>query len=122
MLNHVTILQAWLLWKENKTLPLMDECLSGMLVKSQVERCIRVGLLCVQKLAEDTPDMISVCSMLSSDNEVIQLEPKGRGFLIERSSNTVRTSQKSIGENFEEGTMTISDLRHDEAVLVSSGL
>ncbi|KAL8506030.1 hypothetical protein ACS0TY_017040 [Phlomoides rotata] len=46
---HSLLGHAWVLWKENKTLELMDECLKDTFVESEVKRCIHVGLLCVQK-------------------------------------------------------------------------
>ncbi|KAK6132614.1 hypothetical protein DH2020_033644 [Rehmannia glutinosa] len=75
---------AWLLWKENKILELMDECFKDTFVESQVKRCIQVGLLCVQKFAEDRPDMSSVIFMLGTDGAILP-EPKEPGFFIERS-------------------------------------
>ncbi|KAL8510386.1 hypothetical protein ACS0TY_017269 [Phlomoides rotata] len=66
---------AWVLWKENKTLELMDECLKHTFVESEVKRCIHVGLLCVQNFAEDRPTMSSVLFMLGND-EAILPEPK----------------------------------------------
>ncbi|KAL0301119.1 UNVERIFIED_CONTAM: G-type lectin S-receptor-like serine/threonine-protein kinase [Sesamum radiatum] len=99
---------AWLLWKENKILELMDECMNDTFVESQVNRCIQVGLLCVQKFAEDRPVMSSVLFMLGTEGAILP-EPKEPGFLIERSLSPVRsctsTAPKSGGE-----TMTITDL------------
>lgn len=86
----------------------MDECLKSTLLESQVERCIQIGLLCVQEFAVDRPDMISVSSMLSSD-EVIQLKPKEPGFFIERSIHAARSYPSAV-EKLENQTMTISDL------------
>ncbi|KAG6424347.1 hypothetical protein SASPL_114764 [Salvia splendens] len=62
---------AWLLWKENKIIELMDECLKNTFVETQVKRCMQVGLLCVQKFADDRPTMPSVFSMLASDGAVL---------------------------------------------------
>ncbi|KAG6421311.1 hypothetical protein SASPL_117862 [Salvia splendens] len=66
---------AWLLWKENKIIELMDECLKNTFAGSEVKRCMQVGLLCVQKFADDRPTMPSVFSMLASDGAVLP-EPK----------------------------------------------
>ncbi|KAK6132852.1 hypothetical protein DH2020_033403 [Rehmannia glutinosa] len=77
---------AWLLWEDNKILELMDECLNDTFIESQVKRCIQVGLLCVQKFAEDRPDMSSVIFMLGTDGAILP-EPKEPGFFIERSSS-----------------------------------
>ncbi|XP_057790565.1 G-type lectin S-receptor-like serine/threonine-protein kinase SD1-1 isoform X2 [Salvia miltiorrhiza] len=93
---------AWLLWKENKILELMDESLHDTYTESQVKRCMQVGLLCVQKFAEDRPNMSSVFSMFGSDGAVLP-EPKEPGFFMERSSSP------SCIES-ENETITITDL------------
>ncbi|XP_057790574.1 G-type lectin S-receptor-like serine/threonine-protein kinase At4g27290 isoform X1 [Salvia miltiorrhiza] len=99
---------AWLLWKENQILQLMDECLNDTFVESQVKRCMQVGLLCVQKFAEDRPNMSSVVSMLGTDGAVLP-EPKEPAFFMERSFSPVSscTSQRIESEN---GTISITDL------------
>ncbi|KAK6154369.1 hypothetical protein DH2020_008617 [Rehmannia glutinosa] len=99
---------AWLLWKENKILELMDECFKDTFVESQVKRCIQVGLLCVQKFAEDRPDMSSVIFMLGTDGAILP-EPKEPGFFIERSSSPVRDCTSPSKMSYKE-TMTITDL------------
>ncbi|KAL2247556.1 G-type lectin S-receptor-like serine/threonine-protein kinase At4g27290 isoform X5 [Sesamum indicum] len=105
---HSLLEHAWLLWKENKTLELMDECLKDTFVESEVRRCVQVGLLCVQKYAEDRPVMPSVLFMLGTEGAVLP-EPKEPGFLIERSSSTVR-SCTAASTNYEKETMSITDL------------
>ncbi|XP_051133689.1 G-type lectin S-receptor-like serine/threonine-protein kinase At4g27290 [Andrographis paniculata] len=107
--RYYTLLEyAWLLWKENRSLELMDDCLNSTSIESQVKRCVQVGLLCVQKFAVDRPDMISVCSMLASD-EAIPVEPKEPGFCVETRPTLVR-SYASASVNMENGRMSISDV------------
>ncbi|KAL0311074.1 UNVERIFIED_CONTAM: G-type lectin S-receptor-like serine/threonine-protein kinase SD1-1 [Sesamum angustifolium] len=96
---HSLLEHAWLLWKEHKTLELMDECLNDTFVESEVKRCVQVGLLCVQKYAEDRPVMPSVLSMLGTEGAILP-EPKEPGFLIERSSSSVRRCT-SASSNYE---------------------
>ncbi|PIN04199.1 Serine/threonine protein kinase [Handroanthus impetiginosus] len=105
---HGLLGHAWLLWKENRFLELMDECLNDTFVESQVKRCVQVGLLCVQKFAEDRPIMSSVLFMLGTDGAILP-EPKEPGFFMERSSSTVRSSPSSsmMSQN---NSMTITDL------------
>ncbi|KAH6835577.1 hypothetical protein C2S53_003119 [Perilla frutescens var. hirtella] len=98
---------AWLLWKENKIMELMDECLNDTFIESQVKRCMQVGLLCVQKFAKDRPTMPSVVSMLGTDDAILP-EPKEPGFFIERNSSPNR-SYASPSKS-EDGTITITDL------------
>ncbi|KAK4387026.1 Receptor-like serine/threonine-protein kinase SD1-8 [Sesamum angolense] len=99
---------AWLLWKENKILELMDECLNDTFVESEVKRCVQVGLLCVQKYAEDRPVMSSVLFMLGTEGAILP-EPKEPGFFMERISSSVR-SCTSASTNYEKETMSITDL------------
>ncbi|GFP89944.1 g-type lectin s-receptor-like serine/threonine-protein kinase at4g27290 [Phtheirospermum japonicum] len=99
---------AWLLWKENRVLELMDESLNDTFIESEVKRCIQIGLLCVQKFVEDRPVMSSVLFMLGTDGAILP-EPKEPGFFIERSCNTVRscTLQSKMSRK---ATMSITDL------------
>ncbi|KAL0320729.1 UNVERIFIED_CONTAM: G-type lectin S-receptor-like serine/threonine-protein kinase [Sesamum radiatum] len=99
---------AWLLWKENKIVELMDECLSDTFVESEVKRCVQVGLLCVQKYAEDRPVMSSVLLMLGTEGAIIP-EPKEPGFFMEGSSISAR-SCTSDGTKYEKHTIFITDL------------
>lgn len=74
---------AWKLWNEGRPMELVDILMENI-AKSEVLRCIEVGLLCVQKRPEDRPSMSSVLSML--DNENISFsQPKQPGFYTERS-------------------------------------
>ena len=77
-------------------------------IESQVKRCIHVGLLCVQKFAEDRPFMSDVLFMLGTDGAILP-EPKEPGFFVETSSSSARscTSPSIRSEN---ETMTITDL------------
>jgi hypothetical protein len=60
-------LHAWELWRENRTLELMNLTLVESYYALQILRCIHVGLLCVQKLAMDRPTMSDVISMLTNE-------------------------------------------------------
>ncbi|XP_057790586.1 G-type lectin S-receptor-like serine/threonine-protein kinase At4g27290 [Salvia miltiorrhiza] len=102
--HHSLLGHAWLLWKEKRIMEMMDDCLKGTCVESQVKRCIHVGLLCVQNLAEDRPIMPSVVLMLATDGAILP-EPNEPGYFIERSRSCKSPSIKS-----EDGTVTITDL------------
>ncbi|KAL0308035.1 UNVERIFIED_CONTAM: G-type lectin S-receptor-like serine/threonine-protein kinase [Sesamum calycinum] len=99
---------AWLLWKENKTPELMDECLNDTFVESEVKRCVQVALLCVQKFAKDRPVMSSVLLMLGTEGAILP-EPKEPGFFMEGSSSSAR-SCTSDSTKYEKHTMSITDL------------
>ncbi|KAL2496105.1 Receptor-like serine/threonine-protein kinase SD1-7 [Forsythia ovata] len=97
---------AWLLWKEDKALELIDECLIYSFVECQVKRCIHVGLLCVQKYAEDRPAMSSVLFMLGSEEGANLPDPKEPGFFMGGSCSNEETCKAESIAN----TMTITDL------------
>ncbi|KAH6775703.1 hypothetical protein C2S52_013264 [Perilla frutescens var. hirtella] len=105
---HSLLSQAWLLWKEKRSMEVMDECLNDSYMESQVRRCIHVGLLCVQNFLEDRPLMSSVVLMLASDGAILP-EPKEPGFFIERSCSPLQ-SCTSPTINSENNTLTITDL------------
>lgn len=109
--SHIGLLflQAWLLWKQNKGLELMDVCLEDSYVEFELLRCIQVGLLCVQKLPEDRPVMSSVVLMLSNEGATLP-QPKEPGFFIERGSldfDSLRDPGKSNTGN----TITITTMQ-----------
>ncbi|KAL9160504.1 hypothetical protein ABFS82_08G204600 [Erythranthe guttata] len=79
--------QAFLLWKENRELELMDPCYKDSFDESQVKRCIQVGLLCVQKQAQERPVMPTVLLMLSTDDTKFP-PPNEPGFFSGSCSNT----------------------------------
>ncbi|KAL8536908.1 hypothetical protein ACS0TY_012187 [Phlomoides rotata] len=103
---HSLLGHAWLLWKANKSVDLMDECLKDTYVESQVKRCIHVGLLCV-KFADDRPAMPSVLFILGND-EAIQIlpQPNEPGFFIGRGSTSVASPTLMSERN----TITKTDL------------
>ncbi|KAL8510400.1 hypothetical protein ACS0TY_017276 [Phlomoides rotata] len=105
---HSLLGHAWLLWKENKTLELMDECIKDTFVESEVKRCIHVGLLCVQKFADDRPVMASVLFMLENDGAILP-EPNEPGFFIGGGS-TPKRSVTSPSPRSERNSITITDL------------
>ncbi|XP_057797288.1 G-type lectin S-receptor-like serine/threonine-protein kinase At4g27290 [Salvia miltiorrhiza] len=105
---HTLLDHAWLLWKEKRIMEMMDECLKETCVESQVKRCIHVGLLCVQNLAEDRPIMPSVVLMLATDGAILP-EPNEPGYYI-GGSYIPPPSWKPPTIKSESGTLTITDL------------
>ncbi|XP_017241777.1 G-type lectin S-receptor-like serine/threonine-protein kinase At4g27290 isoform X2 [Daucus carota subsp. sativus] len=80
---HSLLSHAWLLWNEGRTLEIVDRCLEDSYIKSEVQRCIQISLLCVQRSPKDRPTMSSVVSMLENKDVAIP-EPKKPGFFIEQ--------------------------------------
>ncbi|KAK6932454.1 S-locus glycoprotein domain [Dillenia turbinata] len=73
---------AWHLWNEGRILELMDQELVHSFCKSEVLRCIHVGLLCVQNYSKDRPKMSVVVLMLSSETD--RPQPKEPAFAFEK--------------------------------------
>ncbi|KAF2314271.1 hypothetical protein GH714_024806 [Hevea brasiliensis] len=63
---------AWRLWMEERAIELLDPLLRNSCSVPQVLRCIHVGLLCVQRLPLETPDMSAVVVMLG--NQAVEFE------------------------------------------------
>ncbi|KAI8552699.1 hypothetical protein RHMOL_Rhmol06G0286700 [Rhododendron molle] len=104
------VYKAWLLWKEDKALELMDSCLEDSYVQFQVLRCIQVGLLCVQKLPEDRPAMPAVVFMLGNEGVTLP-QPKQPGFFVERSSADLDTSNEGTYYSQNDITITLPEAR-----------
>nr|KAJ0190655.1 hypothetical protein LSAT_V11C800396870 [Lactuca sativa] len=78
---------AWRLYKENKSIQLLNASLRNSCVISEVLRSIHIGLLCVQHHAEDRPTMLSVVLMLISEGALPP--PKQPAFFTEESHRQV---------------------------------
>ncbi|KAF7112201.1 hypothetical protein RHSIM_RhsimUnG0255500 [Rhododendron simsii] len=81
--HHSLLGHAWLLWNEDKSLELMDTCLKDSCVESEVQRCIQVGLLCIQKLPEDRPAMSTVVFMLGNEGGVLPMPKEPERIRVE---------------------------------------
>ncbi|XP_008219791.1 PREDICTED: G-type lectin S-receptor-like serine/threonine-protein kinase At1g11410 [Prunus mume] len=97
---------AWNLWKEGKSMELMDSTLSSSCSSSEVTRCIQMGLLCVQEKAMDRPTMSDVVSMLSNETMALPL-PKEPAF-FSRSSDAESSSNRKRCHSGND--ITISDV------------
>ncbi|KAL3522061.1 hypothetical protein ACH5RR_014895 [Cinchona calisaya] len=59
---------AWQHWRGGTPLALLDPTIMNSYVKTEVLRCIHVGLLCVEEDADRRPTMASVVYMLNSNS------------------------------------------------------
>ncbi|KAM4077951.1 hypothetical protein ACJW30_12G179000 [Castanea mollissima] len=109
--HHNLLGHAWLLWKEGKALELSYTCLEDSHSRSQILRCIQVGLLCVQKFPEDRPIMSCVYSMLTNE-EAILPQPKQPGFFMERSPSNSGAVLRNEESNIDNAvTITMPEAR-----------
>ena len=80
-------------------------------MESQVQRCIQVGLLCVQKFPFDRPTMASVVFMLANERAELPC-PKQPAYFVERSSSNedpMATKKESYAKD--ESTITLLEGR-----------
>ncbi|XP_059660593.1 G-type lectin S-receptor-like serine/threonine-protein kinase At4g27290 [Cornus florida] len=100
---------AWKLWNEENPMKLMDAFMEGPIIKSEVVKCIHVGLLCVQQRPEDRPTMSTVVLTLDSENPILP-QPKQPGFYSERfpvDTESSSTGKKPYYHTSNEVTMSI---------------
>ncbi|GJY98138.1 G-type lectin S-receptor-like serine/threonine-protein kinase [Tanacetum coccineum] len=73
---------AWSLYNEGRSMELIDTSLVDSCNPPEVLRSIQVGLLCVQQIAGDRPNMSSVILMLGNEGPLPQ--PKQPAFFLEK--------------------------------------
>ncbi|KAL3519597.1 hypothetical protein ACH5RR_017746 [Cinchona calisaya] len=78
---------AWKLWTEGNVCQLIDQLMDQSVPSSEVERCIQVGLLCVQQLPQDRPTISTVVWMLDSEGTMLLPQPKQPGFYLDRNAS-----------------------------------
>ncbi|KAM7262965.1 hypothetical protein ACFE04_000648 [Oxalis oulophora] len=100
---------AWISWDEGNALNLIDPIIAPG-SKSEMLRCIHIGLLCVQENAVDRPNMASVLHMLSTES-LPSLTPLKPGYFMQSNFQSQSQSQ-SESESVQGSTngVTISDL------------
>ncbi|KAL4293350.1 hypothetical protein HN51_043836 [Arachis hypogaea] len=81
---------AWDLWKQGRSLELVDEWLKETWNVSEVQRCIHISLLCAQQHPQDRPTMSSVVLMLGTEIDLPQ--PKYPTFFVAESSEGTSSS------------------------------
>ncbi|KAK6946801.1 Bulb-type lectin domain [Dillenia turbinata] len=89
---------AWNLFNERRALELLDPLIRSLSSMSEVSRCIQIGLLCVQRHANDRPTMSSALWMLDSENALLS-QPKEPGFYSERSITELSTYEAPMTGN-----------------------
>ncbi|VVB09830.1 unnamed protein product [Arabis nemorensis] len=112
-LNNGETLQSyiWSIWSQGNGLEMVDPVFRYTSFPSeQVLRCIQIGLLCVQQLAEDRPTMSSVALMLGSQTEAIP-QPKNPNEIPSLSSSRGETTQGDSSYTVNQRTMSVLEGR-----------
>ncbi|KAJ1375306.1 putative serine/threonine-protein kinase [Sesbania bispinosa] len=97
----------WDLWREDKAIEIIDQTLRESCSDYEVQRCIQIGLLCVQDYAIDRPSMSTVVSMLGNDSTLPI--PKQPAFIFKRNNCDSSTSEGIYSVN--EVSMTMIEAR-----------
>ncbi|KAK3023724.1 hypothetical protein RJ639_042734 [Escallonia herrerae] len=87
---------VWDLWREGKALEVADPSLGKSYQVHKVLRCIHIGLLCVQELANDRPSMSEVAFMLC--HETTLPSPKQPAFIFKTANAGTNSSPACVGE------------------------
>ncbi|KAG5234861.1 G-type lectin S-receptor serine/threonine-protein kinase [Salix suchowensis] len=99
---------AWKVWNEGDITAFVDPPISDPCFLVEIFRCIQIGLLCVQELANDRPVVSTIISMLNS--EILNLPTPKKPAYVERQSildtEPITQDQKINSIN----NVTISDL------------
>ncbi|XP_068307226.1 cysteine-rich receptor-like protein kinase 10 [Pyrus communis] len=104
---------AWKLWRDGAPLELLDPCLRDFYSRTEVIRCIHIGLLCVQEDPVDRPTMQSVVLMLSSYSLTLPspqqpaffLQSRAMGNMSEATLDSTQSISKSSPSVYE-GSIT----------------
>ncbi|KAG4394976.1 hypothetical protein AAZX31_20G127500 [Glycine max] len=87
--NHADDLlsHAWKNWTEKTPLEFLDPTLRGSYSRNEVNRCIHIGLLCVQENPSDRPSMATIALMLNSYSVTLSMPRQPASFLRTRNPN-----------------------------------
>ncbi|CAJ1936280.1 unnamed protein product [Sphenostylis stenocarpa] len=92
----------WDLWREGRTMEIVDQSLGESCCDLEVQRCIQIGLLCVQDYAADRPSMSAVVFMLGNDSTIPA--PKQPAFIFKK------TNCESSNPSTSEGIYSVNDV------------
>ncbi|XP_010448745.1 PREDICTED: cysteine-rich receptor-like protein kinase 15 isoform X2 [Camelina sativa] len=80
---HDLVTYAWKLWSKGTPLDLVDPIVIDNCQKSEVVRCIHIGLLCVQEDLVERPIMSTIFVMLTSNTVTLPM-PQQPGFFVQK--------------------------------------
>ncbi|XP_023634697.1 cysteine-rich receptor-like protein kinase 8 isoform X5 [Capsella rubella] len=76
------VTHAWRLWSNGTALDLVDPVIIDNCQRSEVVRCIHIGLLCVQNDPVQRPTVSTICVMLTSNSITLPM-PQQPGYFIQ---------------------------------------
>ncbi|KEH22744.1 putative protein kinase RLK-Pelle-DLSV family [Medicago truncatula] len=99
---------VWIQWKEGNILSFINTEIYDPSHHKYVVRCIHIGLLCVQELAVDRPNMAAVISMLNSEAEL--LPPPSQPAFILRQNMLSTMSHEESHRRYSINSVSITDI------------
>ncbi|XP_042035329.1 G-type lectin S-receptor-like serine/threonine-protein kinase At1g11330 [Salvia splendens] len=100
---------AWELWRKDSALELMDPMLrEESCVLEQLQKCIHIGLLCVENHAVDRPTIEDVLSMLKNETATLPM-PKNPSFITRNS--VFQQTDKATPQQSSENQVTLSQMQ-----------
>ncbi|KAJ0233428.1 Protein kinase domain-containing protein [Hirschfeldia incana] len=109
--GHDLVTYVWRLWSNGKMLDIVDPAILDNFQKSEVLRCIHIGLLCVQEDHIERPTMRTILMMLTSNTVTLPV-PRQPGFFVQSrlqkdplDSDQSRTSN-SVPGSFDDVSVT----------------
>ncbi|KAL2555298.1 G-type lectin S-receptor-like serine/threonine-protein kinase [Forsythia ovata] len=108
--HHNLLGHAWMLYKEGRSLELVDDYLGVSGYLSEVLRSIHIGLLCVQQSPEDRPSMSLVVLMFG--HEGVLPQARQPGFFTQRDLFTAESSSSTnAASSINQMTITLMEAR-----------
>ncbi|KAK2383221.1 G-type lectin S-receptor serine/threonine-protein kinase RKS1 [Trifolium repens] len=104
LIGHV-----WTLWTEGRALDIVDPALNQSYPPDIVQRCIQIGLLCVQENVVNRPPMLEVVFMLCNETPLCQ--PQKSAFLFDGKQDLRESSTSEGGSSINEITETTISAR-----------
>lgn len=92
----VSLKQAWERWTAGRGFEILDPVLGIQFPSSDMLKCIKVGLLCVQENPVDRPKMSTVNVMLNSDSVSLPA-PSRPAFCVGKSSMDPNSNKSILG-------------------------
>ncbi|XP_060176918.1 putative serine/threonine-protein kinase isoform X2 [Lycium barbarum] len=106
--EHFLVNKAWEMYNTGKLLELVDRVLNAEICGDEGVRFLKIGLLCVQEIANLRPKMSAVINMLSSANymELEDINITQPGILADL--NDVKIGQKQSSHSFFSNAVAIA--------------
>ncbi|KAJ0256780.1 G-type lectin S-receptor-like serine/threonine-protein kinase [Hirschfeldia incana] len=93
--NNLNLLAyAWKLWNEGEAASLADPNVFHESFEKEITKCVQIGLLCVQEVANDRPNVSTVIWMLTTENMNLK-EPKHPAIIARRGASEAESSDQS---------------------------